>query len=283
MLRTVDEQLENINHNIQAVDEFLTRAKTENSQQCDQNLKSLNTLSSTVTDSYNNIGEHFNSTFERVNSLGEDMSKQTATMEETLAPELAALHEPLSTLRAEINANNLREYVPTGETPAKRRYGIFTELPRTGPHDVLISRMRVDSAPEVISTTPVVSPVKVATIFHDDSPMGNTEHAVEHHDAAEDEVIPSTSSKPAHVPTLQLREVSANVSAASRNASGQSTGDINAKNPLKRPVSASGLKQPSKLSKRNTIVPLDGAENAVPDNFGSSVSTRKGRSATARN
>jgi kinesin family protein 11 len=154
-----------------ALDDFVTRARSHNSQHHDSHIQSLQNLSSTVKSSFTNIGSHFTSSYERVRDLGDEMSAQTATLQEHLEPLDSVLRQPLSDLRENIATTNFQEYQPTGETPQRTQYTYPMELPRTEAHEDLISAMRrpfessrspsKSMGPGLISLLPV--------IFNDDT------------------------------------------------------------------------------------------------------------------
>jgi kinesin family protein 11 len=118
---------------MRALDDFVTRARSQNAQHHDSHAQSLQNLSSTVKSSYSNIGSHFTSTYERVRDLGDEMSTKTATLQETLEPLDSVLREPLSTLSATTYRKHpIQDYQPTGETPQKVQYTYPTSLPSDG-------------------------------------------------------------------------------------------------------------------------------------------------------
>jgi kinesin family protein 11 len=141
-VRIVDEQMKDIETQMSALDDFVTRARSQNAQHHDSHAQSLQKLSATVKSSYSNIGTHFTSTYERVRDLGDEMSTQTTTLQETLAPLDSVLREPLSQLRENIATTAFQEYQPTGETPQKIQYTYPTELPRTDAHENILAAMR---------------------------------------------------------------------------------------------------------------------------------------------
>lgn len=141
-IRIVDEQMKDIEIQMRALDDFVTRARSQNSLHHDSHVQSLQNLSTTVTSSYSNIGTHFTSTFERVRDLGDEMSAQTTSLQDALAPLDSVLREPLSQLRENIASTTFQEYQITGETPQKVQYTYPSELPRTDAHENILAAMR---------------------------------------------------------------------------------------------------------------------------------------------
>ncbi|EHL01884.1 putative Kinesin-like protein bimC [Glarea lozoyensis 74030] len=64
-VRIVNEQMKDIEIQMQALDDFVSRARSQNAQHHDSHVQSLQALSTTVKTSYGNVGSHFNATYER--------------------------------------------------------------------------------------------------------------------------------------------------------------------------------------------------------------------------
>jgi kinesin family protein 11 len=61
---------------MRALDDFVTRARSQNAQQYDVDSQSLKSLSETAKASYDSIGSQLATTHERTKSLGDDISKK---------------------------------------------------------------------------------------------------------------------------------------------------------------------------------------------------------------
>lgn len=146
-VRVVDEQLKDLDIQMRDLDDFVTRARAENSEHHKQHATSIATLSSTVEDSISNISHHFVETYDRVRDLGDEMDTAAKTLHAALAPLEENVCRPLSNLRDDISSTVLREYEPTGETPQKLQYEYPTTLPRTEPHEVLLAGLQDDLPP----------------------------------------------------------------------------------------------------------------------------------------
>jgi len=240
----VDEQVKDIETQMRALDDFVTRARSQNSQHHDSHVQSLQSLSATVNTSYTNIGTHFTSTYERVRDLGDEMSTQAATMQQNLAPLDSVLRQPLSELRENIAKTAFHEYQPTGETPQKTQYIYPTELPRTEAHEDLIAAMRrpfeasrspsKSMGPGLISLLPV--------IFND-----------EPNSASPTRSRPFSKSLTSDSTSLREVDVNANM------VGGAMAIDTQVPN-FKRSVSGAGGKLPV-LKNKKSIVQLEGREN----------------------
>jgi kinesin family protein 11 len=252
-VRIVDEQMKDISIQMQALDDFVTRARSQNAHHHDTHAQSLQGLSTTVRGSYSNIGTHFTSTYERVKDLGDEMFAKTGTLREALSPLDSTLRQPLAELRANIASTMLTEYAPTGETPQKMQYQYPTELPRTEAHDHLIAALN-----RPVFTSPTKTSVPV--IFND---------------APEEVDIPPRSVSLLHsvsgVMPTGLREIDANIPSVGSLSSAQSAVNSSAnssaeKSIFKKSVGSgnSGTKLSMKVIKKSTVVALEGRENAVP-------------------
>ncbi|RSM12214.1 hypothetical protein CDV31_006420 [Fusarium ambrosium] len=140
-VRVVDEQIKDLDVQMEALDDFVTRAKSENGHHHETHGQSVQALSNTVEESFGNISAHFKSTFDRVKNLGEEMELDLGDLQDGLEPLNDQLCQPLANLREDISGTTLQEYQPTGDTPAKVQYHYPTDLPRTEPHDLIISRI----------------------------------------------------------------------------------------------------------------------------------------------
>lgn len=158
--------MRNIAIQMQALDDFVTRARSQNGQHHDKHLQSLNNLSTTARNSYDNIGTHFDVSYGRIHSIGAEMSTQTGSVRQTLATLDTTFRQPLAELRDNIASTQMTEYAPTGETPQKTQYLYTSKLPKTDSHEVLLATMRGETITQVNP-----SPTK-SIIFHDpESPI----------------------------------------------------------------------------------------------------------------
>ena len=251
-IRIVDAQMSDVAKQMQALDDFVTRARSQNERHHRTHVDSLQGLASDVRQSYTSVGDHLMNTYDRVREVGTDISSQSSAVQAALPTLDTSLKQPLADLRNQISGALLKEYTPTGETPRKVEYQFPNSLPRTESHDKLLGRQRLNPS----SHSPNKSPSK----------------AVIYTDAPENEMSlpPSTSpSKPSD--TAGLREVSMNVNAAlNRNHSDPAVPSLDkikmendaismAPPPLKRQATESKL--PTKFGGRSGLVRLEGREN----------------------
>ncbi|KAH9892101.1 kinesin-domain-containing protein [Xylariomycetidae sp. FL2044] len=146
-VRVVDEQMKDLDTKMKSLDDYVTRARSQNAQHHDQHSSSLQNLSTTVEGSYGSIGDHFKTTCSRVEELGTAMDADFDTAISALEPMSEGIRQPLTDLREDISTTVLQEYSPTGDTPQKVSYEYPSELPRTQPHEKLIAKLNGAGSP----------------------------------------------------------------------------------------------------------------------------------------
>ena len=248
-IRIVDAQMKDMASQMQALDDFVTRARSQNERHHSRHVDSLAGLATTVGESYSSIGKHFVSTYDRVRDIGKDISAQSTALSASLPPLASSIQQPLSDLRAKITDAPLKEYAPTGETPQKTQYPYPTHLPRTQSHDELLGKQ-----PQSVPGSPQRSPSK-SIVYTDATSDENT--------GLPPSASPSKDGNPA-----SLREISLNVKASLiRNNSDPSapTSKVDpdvvsmGPPPLKRQATESKL--PQKFAGKPGFVKLEGREN----------------------
>ncbi|APA07429.1 hypothetical protein SS1G_12975 [Sclerotinia sclerotiorum 1980 UF-70] len=270
-VRIVDEQMKDISTQMQALDDFVTRARAQNAEHHNLHAQSLQGLSTKVKSSYDNIGTHFASTYERVKDLGDEMTSKTTALAENLTPLDDNLRQPLANLRVLIDSSAIQEYEPTGETPQKVQYHYPTYLPRTEAHETLLAALR---RPEVIASP---SKVVIPVVYNDSSPT-----------TVDDEVAFVPIAEPENKPT-GLREIDANINAGSLNSEIQSLSSSLMSNGSVKSLDSDGSTPPFKkqatgkipkrrLSKKSSVIALEGRENTIPGSEVFAQSTGRRRS-----
>lgn len=209
--RLVDERAEDLDAQMEALDDFVGRARSENASHHETHSQSVQALSNTVEQSFGNISAHFKATFDRVKNLGEDMELDAADMQDGLGPLDMHVCQPLANLREAVTSTSLHEYQPTGETPQKTLYTYPTKLPRTKPRGTLMSRINE------------ASPLRDDDGHDDDDDGTELEDSILAPPEVRKMASPrSRARRPSHAASpeanqlsMSLREVSANVGAAS--------------------------------------------------------------------
>ena len=255
-IRIVDAQMKDMATQMQALDDFVTRARSQNERHHSKHVTSLQGLASTVHHSYSSIGDHFISTYDRVREIGADVSTQSTALSASLPPLTSTIQQPLADLRATITNAPIQEYVPTGETPQKIQYQYPTTLPRTESHDQILGK-QASSPPRHTGST-------------HDSPNKSPSKSIVYTDAPATNGMPPTSPSKDLNPA-SLREINLNVNASlKRNTDSQAPTPATlikpdtevggmAPPPLKRQATESKL--PQKFGGRTGMVKLEGREN----------------------
>jgi kinesin family member 11 len=271
-VRVVDEQVKDLGVQMEALDDFVTRARSENAAHHDKHIGTVQNLSSTVEQSYGSISAHFKTTFDRVNNLGGGVDAEIKGLHESMEPCSEQFCQPLSELREDISSTVLREYEPTGDTPEKMQYQYPTNLPRTQGHDALIADLH--AAPPTPSTA---TPVVFADLDHPNllrpPPRPSIINLI-----AEKNPLSISVHDGKHSLSMSLREVNPNLTTNlttgsllfDPSASTMSAKEDNMTMPLfKRSTRI------AKSSKRQAVVTLEGRENVPPSAFSQSLTRRK--------
>ena len=136
----VEAQMKDMATQMKALDDFVTRARSQNDAHHTSHVKSLQRLASSVTKAYVQADDSLRSTEGRIHALETDMSGHGDALSNNLPTLASAVMEPLSELRESMQDANMTEYQTTGDTPKKTQYIYPANLPRTAPHDVVLNR-----------------------------------------------------------------------------------------------------------------------------------------------
>lgn len=265
----VDEQMKDLEVQMTDLDDFVTRARSENAEHHSRHSDSMNKLADTVGTSFANISSHYEDTFSRVETLGSEMDSNMEQLQDGLQPINDSICQPLSKLRQDIATTNLREYEPTGETPEKLQYQYPTKLPRTASYNALIAGIRGSPVAQTPSK-PVASPVK-------HTPAPEVFNDFDNSDRSRSPSRPTSSDSTTHNPlSSSLREMNANLATGSLmfdpSASTMSvlpSVDENTVPIVKKSTSRIPHKGSSKKMR------LDGVENLPPNELSQSTPRRK--------
>lgn len=135
----VDAQMQDVDVQMRALDEFVTRARSQNEEHYTQFVGNLSGLTEAVRSCYTHLGAEVFALKDETVSFGAAVAVGTAALEDTLEPFAAATAAPLSYLRKAVESAPLKEYIPTGVTPRKRDYDYQRTLPRTLPHEEILA------------------------------------------------------------------------------------------------------------------------------------------------
>lgn len=251
-VRVVDAQMKDVATQMQALDDFVKRAKSQNEDHRASHVQSLQRLGSSVKESHIEMGAHFTNTHASIIQLDSDTAQQNASFHSSLLPLLSALRQPLSDLRTTISSTPIQEYIPTGSTPQKTEYAYPTILPRTETHEKLLST--IDNARPLTNAIPSLSPSSLSptkSAVYTDSPANTS--------ATTSPVRPSSTG-----PGLQERNININAalpatrSRSSLSVTGKKAELHHEENPLSR-----SLMGPPPLKRHATST-----ESKLPQKFG---------------
>ncbi|CRK25122.1 hypothetical protein BN1708_014144 [Verticillium longisporum] len=271
-MRVVDEQLENLDVQMKALDDFVTHARDENASHHEKHAESVQKLSETVGQSFEEIASHCATTFDRVQDLGSKLESRTEEARQGLAPIGEDICQPLAALRDEISTTVIQEYQPTGDTPMKMHYHFPTDLPKTKAHEKLLNDLHGVSASPIKSST-------IPTVFADDDDEPDLAASSPRQTRASTmpsiaETAPTNHTFPF---SMSLREVNPNLTqtnlttagsmlfdpaagaAAMKEAAAAADGGDAATGLL--PFKYSTSRQQSKIGRKTVAGPLEGREN----------------------
>ncbi|WPG97489.1 kinesin-domain-containing protein [Acrodontium crateriforme] len=159
-VRIVDDQMAQMDSQLVALDDILSRVRAQSDEHHNAHISSLSQLAGNVQDSYQSIGEHFETSYDRTKTLENEMRERASTLHDTLSSLSANgdVRQKLQDLREDVQAAQIAEYTITGETPAKVQYSYPQVLPRTESHDTLLERMRGTSGSDQFTSPNKRSP-----------------------------------------------------------------------------------------------------------------------------
>lgn len=169
-VRIVDAQMSDMGTQMEALDDFVAKARSQNGRFHESHLGSLNAMVKNARETRSNVYGQLDGFTGRVEQLQDDVDMHTENLEQATAPLHAEVRQPLLEMRSNIQSHPLKEYVPTGITPQKRRYEYPSEMPQTEAHDGLRTRHRTskqftalpfsEEQQDPVPTSPQASPPK---------------------------------------------------------------------------------------------------------------------------
>src|SRR3954452_18414962 len=167
-VRIVDAQLNDMAIQMAALDEFVTRARSQNDQQHTAHAESLRGLASNLHRTFTSLGQSLESTSANLSTFGAENTMEISNLQENLEPLTEEIHQTLVQLQSNIQSTRLKDYTHTGETPQKKDWVYPTTLPQTEDHESVIAKLRGLSDPKQqaladAARTPGRSPRKIAS------------------------------------------------------------------------------------------------------------------------
>ncbi|EXJ64986.1 kinesin family member 11 [Cladophialophora yegresii CBS 114405] len=153
-VKIVEAQVAQVATQMAALDEFVTRARTENDNHHADRLQKLSTVMSRAQGGYATLEKDSHESKAALESFMEDQKQQRMDLDRLIGSLGNDTREPLLELKREVSDSSLAEYTSTGDTPQKRDWNYPTELPRTENHDSIIARARGQPEPGLVTKTP---------------------------------------------------------------------------------------------------------------------------------
>ncbi|PGH07905.1 hypothetical protein AJ79_06112 [Helicocarpus griseus UAMH5409] len=214
--RIVNTQMEGIATQMQALDAFVMRARSQNDFHHESRIRTLENLGSNIRQSYTGIHGSLDVFGTQAKAFRDDVLNNNEIMQEPIDSLTEDVRKPLAELQSNVQSKSLTEYTKTGDTPQRAQYEYPSTLPRTEPHDTLIARLRGIKEPR---KTPIVKGASpgLASPLRRRSPKKSPTKAMVYNDG-DNEVGPSNSPttmsvKPTSSSYAGLREVDINVAA----------------------------------------------------------------------
>ena len=144
-----------------ALDEFVTRARSQNDNHHAARVVSLGHLATSAQDGLSLATKDSDERKAVFTEFGANHATQMAEIDQLVNTLQNETREPLQRLQTDVSEYTMVDYIPTGQTPQKRDWTYPTQLLRTENHESLIARRRGLPDPSLATTkTPGKSPRK---------------------------------------------------------------------------------------------------------------------------
>lgn len=130
-VQIVDNQMKQLDSQLQNLDGVLSRVRSQAYIHETSHVQSIEQLGASLGQSCIRIEHRFENASEQAQMLGSDVIQRARVATNTLRPLKDIMQDSLASLREEVLAKPLIEYVPTGGTPQKIAYQYPSTLPRT--------------------------------------------------------------------------------------------------------------------------------------------------------
>ena len=262
-VKIVDAQVGEMSSQMSALDEFVTRARTQNDQSHDDHIAGLLQFQLEVAQLQSEVADTIQQRDTDLQVLHNETESSTAEVLDCTDAFEAEAKEALQTIQEQLDSNMMQDYVPTGATPQKREWTYPNELPATSNHQTIIARMR--GLPDPITEpstarTPGRSPRKQGSPRKSPSKPRSPAKAKVYTD--QDRPLLENMTEP--IRGLSLKEINVNVAAGESQTVNLSRSTGPGQPPLKRHATAGAVlgseKVPARLT-RNRAAAVGGVEN----------------------
>ncbi|KAF8541673.1 P-loop containing nucleoside triphosphate hydrolase protein [Trichophaea hybrida] len=155
----VEKQTEDVGVQMQALDEFVARARSQNESHHKTSLQSLQDLYGGGREFVENFSGLITRFRDELQSI-EEVSGMASTGLDAFSSFSQSTQQRLSELRGNVESESLKECLPTSQTPRKRKYTFPTTLPSTGSAEEVLARARGETVRPVLGEKEVNSPHK---------------------------------------------------------------------------------------------------------------------------
>lgn len=152
-IKIVDAQLSQMATQMATLDEFVTRARSQNESHHDERVQGLEKVICHAQDGYTELGRQLEARSGCLETFETELLSQAAGLDNLSGSLTDDTRTLLQSLREEISAAQFVDYVPTGLTPPKKEWSYPTDLPRTEKHESIIARLRGLPDPAAASKT----------------------------------------------------------------------------------------------------------------------------------
>ena len=151
-----------------ALDEFVTRARSQNDRNHTIHAESRRDLSGNTHQTFATLTQVLDSTSDNLSAFGTNNSSDLSSLQDNIGPLTEVVHQSLAQLQNNVQGAPLRDYVHTGETPQKKDWTYPTTLPQTEDHESMLAKLRglPDPKQQALANgtrTPGRSPRKMAS------------------------------------------------------------------------------------------------------------------------
>ena len=153
-VKIVDAQLGAMATQMSALDEFVTRARSQNDTGHNEHLAGLLQLQLQMAQMQTDLVSSIEKRQASIKNFDEEEQSHCMENSEAISGLDKNVRSALEVLSTDLGVSAPKDYVVTGETPQKREWRYPTELPQTAAHESIIARRRGLPDPTIQAKTP---------------------------------------------------------------------------------------------------------------------------------
>ncbi|EEQ29702.1 Kinesin-related motor protein [Microsporum canis] len=210
-VQIVDEQKKDMAVQMEALDDFVRRARSQNNQHCEASNGVAHDLGQRVREGHQQQLQHLEDFEERGATFRTTMQSENKSLGALVKSATSDAKQSLSDLQSQVQATPMAEYVPTGTTPEKTTYKYEATLPRTESHSVILARLGSPRGPSA-SPSPSYTPLASPSLRHEQSPTKSIVYHDSDNNVEDEKPLPADSPEELDPSSpTKLREVDINV------------------------------------------------------------------------